>query len=646
MKRTYSFLISSFLLAAFVYIAGLSSCVKREFDEPPYADETSELTPNTTLAQLKALYKGTAIQIKDDLIVSAVVVADDRSGNYFKSIIVQDQTAGIDIQIDKIALHDDYPIGREIFIKCKDLWIGNNNGSLQLGASVDGTGRAQRIPDNLRSKFLYRGRRNQAITPLVIKINELNETHIHRLVRLEGVQFKSSDVDKTLANAATQTSVNLNLEDCSMNGIILRTSGFSSFASAKASASKGAVTAIYSVFGTDKQLFLRELEDINFTESRCGSGGGDLNLVSIASVRALFTGQTTAAPAKSKIKASVITDRTNSNITSRNIVVQEPNGAGIVIRFAASNTFALGDQIEVDISGMEISEFNGLLQLNNIPNSNAVKVGEGNMPSPIELTISEILASFENYESRLVRVKDVQVTKSGSDNYSGTCTLSDGTGSMDLFTQSYAAFADATIPNSKVNITAVVSQGGTQQSKQLFIRNLTDVSGSGGGGGSDLNETFTGVGSNVDLNLAGWSNIAEIGSRLWRGQVFNGNGYAQATSFNSSDPVNVMWLVSPPITLDVPKILTFETAMNFWRHNGLEVFISNDFNGNNVSTATWTKINARLAEETDPVNTFIPSGEIDLSAFSGTVRIAFKYSGDNSNNTSTYRVDNVKVVLK
>jgi hypothetical protein len=645
MKRLSGISYLNWVLVAVLLAGGIAGCVKREFDEPPYVDETTDLVANTTLAQLKSLYKGTSIKIEDDLIVAGIVVADDRSGNYFKSIILQDETAGIDIQIDKVALHDDYPIGREVFVKCKDLWIGNNNGSLQLGASVDGTGRAQRIPDNLRSKYLFRGRKNQPVTPLVLPINQLNESHIHRLVRIEEIQFRSSDVDKTLANATAQTSVNLTMEDCSMNSIILRSSGFATFASAKAPAGKGSITAIYSVFGSDKQLFIRELEDLNLTQARCGSGGSDLNLVSIASIRALFTGQVIAAPAKTKIKGTVISDRVNSNITSRNIVVQEPNGAGIVIRFAASNTFALGDEIEVDISGMEISEFNGLLQLNNIPNSNAVKTGEGNLPAPLELTLQAINADFENYESRLVVVKDVQITKSGGNTYSGTCTLNDGTATIDLFTQSYAVFADAEIPADKVTLTAIVSQGGNQLSRQLFIRNLTDVSG-GGSGGGDLMETFSGVTNNTDLNLAGWSNIAETGSRLWRGQVFSGNGYAQATSFNSADPVNVMWLITPPISLDVPKVLSFETAMNFWRHNALEVFISNDFNGNNVTTATWIKLNARLAEESDPINTFIPSGDIDLSGFSGTVRIAFKYSGDNTTNTSTYRVDNVSIRQK
>jgi hypothetical protein len=631
-----------FGLIAFIIIISFESCVKRDFDEPPYIDETTNLVATTTIAELKQLFIGSPVQITSDIIIAGIVVADDRSGNYFKSIIIQDATAGIDIQIDKVALHDDYPIGREVFIKVKDLWLASNNGSIQLGAAIDGSNRAQRIPDNLRSKFLFRGKKDQPIVPLNIRINELNASHIHRLVQIDDVQFLSSDVGKTLANAIAQTSVNLNLEDCNSNSILLRTSGFASFAAVQAPSGKGSITAIYSVFGNDKQLFIRDTSDLKLTGTRCGGGGGDLTLVTIASVRALFQGQTTTAPQKTKIRGSIISDLVNSNITARNVVIQEPNGAGIVIRFTANNTLALGDQVEVDISEMEISEFNGLLQLNNVPNSNAIKIGEGNTPQPVVITLSDLLANFELYESRLVTVNNVTITKGSGNTYSGTCTINDGTASMDLFTQTYAVFSGVEFPVEKVTITAIVSQGGTQQSKQLSVRNLTDIVGGGSGGGEFL-ETFNGVTNNVDLNLAGWTNIAEIGSRLWRGQIFSGNGYAQATSFNSSDPTNVMWLVSPNIILNQEKLLSFETAMNFWRHDALEVFAATDFNGTNVTTANWVRLDGYIVKESDPVNTFISSGDIDLSGFSGSVRIAFKYSGDNTNNTTTYRVDNVRI---
>lgn len=630
-----------------ILLLGIFSCVKREFDEPPVIDEAADLEVTHTIAELKAAHVfGQAAQITDEIIIKGVVVSDDQAGNFFKVLIIQDATAGIEIQIDRVALQDDYPVGREVFVKAQGLFMGDNNGTIQLGASIDAVNnnRVTRIPDNLRQLYLFRGKRNQDVSPNVTNIESLGTNQISTLIQLNDVQFVGGDVGSTLGDAVNQFSRNLTIEDCEGNTILIRTSGFADFANFEAPSGNGSITAVFSVFGTDRQLFIRDLEDLQFNGDRCGTGPIGGELISIADVRQLYTGSTGTLPEGIKIKGVIISDRVNSNITSRNMVIQEPNGAGITVRFESSNSLALGDEVEINVSGVEISEFQGLLQLNNVPNNRANKVGTASI-TPEVLTIADIIAGFDALESTLVTINDVTITKSGGNTYSGSATLDDGTGSIVLFTQSYAAFADNTIPTGTVNLTGIVLKGGSQEAQQISIRNLNDIEGGGGGGGdiNNINETFTGVPNDIDLSLQGWSNIAEIGSRVWRGRIFQSNGYAQATSFNSQDPVNVMWLITPEITIDNPKELSFETAMNFWVHDAIEVFVATNYNGNNLSTADWTLLEARIATESDTPQEFIPSGSIDLSEYTGTIHIAFKYTGNNTNSTTTYRIDNVVV---
>ncbi len=626
----------------------MNGCVKKDFDEPPYVDESAGLQANATIAELKALYKGAPIEITEDLTISGVVVADDRSGNFFKSLVLQDETAGIDIQIERVGLSDDYPIGRRVFIKVKGLWLASNNGIVQLGAQVNASGVVQRIPDSLRSQYFFRGRRNQGTTARTVRISDLNTAMISTLIRLENVQFPDADLGTTLADAANRQAKNLTIEDCDGNRIILRTSGFAEFAWRTVPAGKGTLTAVYSVFGADKQLFIRELTDFELDGDRCGSNS-NLELMPIADIRSLFnnTADTIAhIPDGRKIRSVVISDLTNSNITNRNCVVQDVNGAGIVIRFDTPHTLALGDEVEVDVSGASITEFQGLMQLN-LSNSRARKIGQGTLPQPKLRTVAQILAEFEELESQLVRIENTTISRTSGNTYSGVATVRDASGTIDLYTTSYAAFASTPIATGEVQITAIVSQGGNQNSRQISIRNLGDITGgTNPGGDDDINQTFTGLPNDVDLALAGWKNIAEIGSRVWRGRIFSGNGYAQATAFNSADPANVTWMITPPVVLDAPRVLSFESAYFAWRHDGLEVFVSNDFNGTNVGNATWTKLPARVATQTDTENDFIPSGEIDLSGFSGTIHIAFRYSGTAAAQTTTYRVDNVVVKKK
>ena len=134
----------------------------------------------------------------------------------------------------------------------------------------------------------------------------------------------------------------------------------------------------------------------------------------------------------------------------------------------------MNDVVKIDISGAELSEFNGLLQINNVPNSNASRTGSGSI-TPNVLTIAQIKADFENLESTLVRISDVTLTKSGGTNYAGTVNMNDGTGTLDLYTTNYSSFANSNFPTGTIQITGFLGQGGSSQAQQLSVRNLSDV---------------------------------------------------------------------------------------------------------------------------------------------------------------------------
>ena len=78
-------------------------------------------------------------------------------------------------------------------------------------------------------------------------------------------------------------------------------------------------------------------------------------------------------------------------------------------------------------------------------------------------------------------------------------------------------------------------------------------------------------------------------------------------------------------------------------NNKLEVFISSDFDGTNVLSATWTRLDAVVADNTTNGYTYIPSGEIDLSAYTGTIHLAFKATGNGSSLDGLFQVDKIKI---
>src|SRR5262245_16941209 len=113
------------------------SCVDLDYDQPPPGGQDPNLTVNATIAQLKAMHtEGQYEEITDDVVLSALVISDDQEGNFFKQLVVQDSSGGIEIRIEISDLHNVYPIGRKVYIKAKGLWLGDYNGLIQLGAGV------------------------------------------------------------------------------------------------------------------------------------------------------------------------------------------------------------------------------------------------------------------------------------------------------------------------------------------------------------------------------------------------------------------------------------------------------------------------------------------------------------------------------
>jgi hypothetical protein len=257
-------------LYIFLLITGLvTSCIPEDYDLPPTTGADPNIEVTSTIAQLKAMYSGTAIQLDDSIVISGLVIADDQSGNFYKSIVIQDATAGILIRMDASDLYLNYPVGRRVFIKCGGLWIGEYNGLIQLGgAKTIGTiNEVDYIPETLFDKVILKGTLGNDVIPVDVDITTLNTSHQNMLIRLQNVQFIPADTGLGYAPGVT---TNRTLEDCSANPIIVRTSSFSTFAYSLTPGANGEFVAVYSEFGTTPQLIMRDLSDVKMTGLRCG----------------------------------------------------------------------------------------------------------------------------------------------------------------------------------------------------------------------------------------------------------------------------------------------------------------------------------------------------------------------------------------
>ncbi len=471
--------INQWILPLFsLLVLGASSCVDLEFDEPPVSD-LPKLEANATIAEIKALHTvgEAASRIENDLIVAGVVIADDESGNFYQNIVIQDATGGIAVRMRSNGLFGDFPVGREVFVKCQGLFVGDYNGLLQLNGSAEDPIEEVLIPDHVIG-----GAYDKDVEPRVITLDEVNNSALvyelqNTLIKLEDVQFALQSAGVSYADPVNLFSVNHTIEDCDENTVLLRTSGYADFASDVTPEGNGSLTAVFSVFRDDLQLYIRNTGDVQMNAARCGAGSGSETQISIEELRNLYSGGASVGPDETKIKGVVISDLNGNNMDGRNVVIQDGE-FGIVVRFTSFHDFELGEELEVVVSGMELSEYNGLVQLNGVPNSLATVVGTGTLPTPREATIEQILTNLDTWESTLVKLKEV--TLSGGGTYSGSITVSDGNEEIVLYTSSFATFANSPLPSGNAEITAIVSEYNTPQ---LLIRNLTDVVADGGTGG-------------------------------------------------------------------------------------------------------------------------------------------------------------------
>ncbi len=152
---------------------------------------------------------------------------------------------------------------------------------------------------------------------------------------------------------------------------------------------------------------------------------------------------------------------------------------------------------------------------------------------------------------------------------------------------------------------------------------------------------------NATFDFEGWTNFAETGSKLWIERDYNNDGYIQFSPYGSNQPSNIGWAITPQIELGngAGKVFAFESASNFVDNpdNKLQVYISTNYNGTDVLAATWTELDAVVADNTTNNYTYISSGEIDLSDYAGAVHFAFKVTGNGSTLDGLFQVDKIKV---
>jgi N-acetylneuraminic acid mutarotase len=165
-------------------------------------------------------------------------------------------------------------------------------------------------------------------------------------------------------------------------------------------------------------------------------------------------------------------------------------------------------------------------------------------------------------------------------------------------------------------------------------------------------QTFGTVTVGANVALTDWSNVAEAGTKVFEGNTFDSNKYAEITAFDAvvanQQPSNVSWLISNAISAvsTNPVYVNFETKDGYNNGATLEAYLITAWTGN-IATSAKTVLNATIASGSVSgyATNFTNSGDILLTGDLTEFRIGFKYVGGYSPTpkTTTYQVDALRV---
>ncbi len=490
-------------IQSIVILGVVFSCVQDDnFTTPTVTCIEPELTATTTIQQVKEMYiYGAPTVIDTDIIIEGYVVSSDKSGNIYKSISIQDKpknpTAAIKIAIDETNLYTKYNIGRKIYVKLKGLAVGYSYGSIQIGKASGSS--LEKIASFEVDNHIIRSCEVVEIVPKEVTLSELNDTMLEMLIKIKNVQFKDEELGNTYANTSTTQTVDRYLEEfsanCDFSGTItVRNSGYSSFKNELLPEGKGTIIAIYSNYYNNYQLYIRDTNDLNFTETRCSTTALQ-STISISEIRALYSGTMVEFGIENNyvMEGYVISSDQEGNFRKK-IVLQdaiENPLAGIQILVddgAIFENYAIGDKVFVKLDRLYMAQKDEILSIGYPNGTTVTEIPESDISdflfnsnenfqlTPKQLAISE--TSNPTLENTLVRVQNVQLVEdelgmaytyfSGVNEGVRLLETCNNPARLGVFTYGEATFSNSLFPEGHGTITGVLAGN-------LQMRNLTDI---------------------------------------------------------------------------------------------------------------------------------------------------------------------------
>ena len=148
-----------------------------------------------TIAEVKDMYAANGskpYKVRKNCVIKGQVTTSDQVGNLYKSLYIQDETAGIEIKIGKNGLYNEYKLGQWLYVDCTDLTVGDYNGMINIGYE-DPTGQYETAyleHAYIIDAHVFKGAYDKPVEPVTIQEADLHKKeNLGRYVTIEGLKY-------------------------------------------------------------------------------------------------------------------------------------------------------------------------------------------------------------------------------------------------------------------------------------------------------------------------------------------------------------------------------------------------------------------------------------------------------------------------
>ena len=258
-----------------------TGCMDGNWDEPTGYQRGNIAVPETnimTIAQVKAKYQSTLSQtygyapVTDDIQIKAYVTGNDIEGNLFSQISLEDGTGAMLVGINEGGINGYLPVGTEIIVNLKGLYIGCYGMQPQIGdkyLSAKGE-----ISVGRMSKLLWDHQFKYTGKTVSVSSTEFNQASLKdaqyltdnagKLMTIKGVTFTDGG-QKVYSNKEDVVNNNCcerGLTGLSNYNIVVRTSTYADFAAEKLPSGKVNITGIFTRYNNKWQVIIRKASDV------------------------------------------------------------------------------------------------------------------------------------------------------------------------------------------------------------------------------------------------------------------------------------------------------------------------------------------------------------------------------------------------